>query len=601
MNARRRLGILFAVVVAASASGRAFAADEEAFYKACFLQSEERNFTAAAKLFAEVAANADVPRQIRQAAKRRLAECQEELVAADLASLMPAESILYVQLANVGAQAKTIFELLGVANENGTAARSTDRLPIEPGLSMPLDFALSPSLVHEISKLGGFAAAITGFDDRGVPRGVAVVHLGGSDLVRGLIETGLQVVTPSDSIGEYVTYQIPVEGERVWLAKTERLLILSDSREEVAAAIARIDGTASTPRLNQAESFRNAAEARGESLVFVWADSQRAAPMVDALMARELRDEELMAARSALNLHSIESGTFSLGATSGGIRGQAAVRFKPGHQHLLYGLLRTAPIGEDALRHVPAEAAVVAAIGLNPPTASADGKPAEPTQLALMDIGRELFGNVRSISVFVMPSKSQVPEVGVVVYAESGEKSKELWTRLMGLPAQFGAIPPDAVKETEMRGRAVTQYAYPDAPPIFVTQPSAESLVVGTAGAVEASLAALDDGQSLAAHADGAKLLKRTGPATSKAVFLRGGQLLKCVQPAMGGNERRELAAMSPLLNDLTASLTLDEEASELRLRVEVTGVPRVGDVLRAVNGARIESASGAELQAATQ
>jgi hypothetical protein len=598
MNARRRLAILV-VLAAASASSHALAAEEDTFYKACFLQSEERDFAAAAKLFEEVAASDDVPGEIREAAKRRLAECQEEVVAADLASLMPAESILYVQVANVGAQVKTILESLGVANDEGTAARSTDRLPIEPGLSMPLDFALSPALIREIAKLGGFAAAITGFDDRGVPRGVAVVHLGGSDLIRGLVETALQVVTPNDAIGDYVTYRIPVEGENLWLAKTERLLIVSHARDELTAAIARIDGKAPGSSLKESESFRNAAEARGESLVFVWADSQRAAPMIDAIMAEELHDEELIAARTALNLHAIDCGTFSLGAIDGGMRGQAAVRFKPGHQHLLYGLIRTAPIGEDALRHVPAEAAVVAAIGLNPPTISGEGKPADATPLALMDIGRELFGNVRSISVFVTPGKGPMPEVGVVIYAQNGAKSKELWSRLMGMPAQFGAVPADAVKETEIRGRAVTQYAYPDVPPIFVTQPSDESLVVGTAGAVEASLAALDDGQSLASHPDGAKLIERTTPATSKAIFLRGGQLLKCAQPTMGDHDRQKLAAAAPMLNDLTASLTIDEEVSELRLRVEVSGVPRVGDVLRALGGGQVAATPAAKLQAA--
>jgi hypothetical protein len=603
MNAHRHIALVLALSTAVAAAAGARAAEADAFYKASYLQTEERDFEAAAKLFAEVAESDGAPAEIRAAAKRRLAECRDELAAADLAGLMPAESILYVQVANVGEQTKTILESLGVAGDSAAAADTADRLPIEPGLSVPYDFALSPALVREIAKVGGLAFAITGFDERGVPRGVGVLHLGGSDLVRGLVETGLQVVTPQEAIGDYTTYRIPVEGENLWLAKTERLLILSHSREEVAAAVSRIDGTGSTPSLKESEAFRNAADARGESLVFAWADSQRAAPMVDAIMQKELHGEELIAARTVLNLQSIECASFALGATEGGIRGQAAVRFMPGQQHLLYGLIRTAPIGEDALRHVPADAAAVAAIGLNPPTIAGEGPAVDAhqtPQLALMDIGRELFANVRSISVFVMPGKGPVPEVGVVIYAQDGAKSKELWTRLMGMPAQFGVVPTDAVKETEIRGRAVTQYAYPDAPPIFVTQPSAESLVVGTAGAVEASLAALDDGQSLAAHEDGVKLVERVGPATSKAMLLRGGQLLKCAQPTMGEHERRELTAVAPLLDDLTASLTVDEEAAELRVRVEVSGVPRVGDMLRAVGGKRAETPA-AELQAASR
>jgi hypothetical protein len=591
MKARRQVAVFVALIAVFSTGVRVWAAEEEAFYKACYLQSEERDFAAAAKLFQQVAASEEVSAEIRQAAKRRLAECREDLAAADLASLMPAESILYFQAANVGAQVNSIFAALGLVDEDGTAARSNERLPLEPGLSVPYDFALSPALVREINKLGGLAFAITGFDDRGMPRGVAALHLGGSDLVRGLVETGLQIVTPSDAIGDYPTYRIPVEDESLWMVKTERLLILSPSKDDVAAAVQRIGGDGVNPSLTQSESFRNAAERRGESLIFLWADSQRAAPMIDSLMAKELRAQELIAARTVLNLQAIECATFALGATEDGIRGQAAVRFRPGHQHLLYGLIRTAPIGEGALRLVPADAAAVAAIGLNPPAGRGDkNESAGASQLALMDIGRELFANVRSISAFVMPSKSELPDVGVIVYAQDGSKSKNLWTRLMSMPAQFGAVPASAVKEATIRGRAATQYAYPDAPPIFVVQPNDDALVVGTAGAVEASLAALDDGKSLATQAKGAGLIDGATPATSKAVFVRGGQLLKCARPHMGEHERRELAAVVPLLDKLNGSLTVDEEENELRLQVQVSGVPRVGDVLRAV-GSRQDAA----------
>jgi hypothetical protein len=266
----------------------------------------------------------------------------------------------------------------------------------------------------------------------------------------------------------------------------------------------------------------------------------------------------------------------------------------------LYGLIRTAPIGEDALRLVPAEAAAVAAIGLNPPAGRGNENGSDgASPLALMDIGRELFSNVRSISAFVMPSKTELPEVGVIVYAQDGSKSKDLWTRLMSLPAQFGAVPASAVKEVKIRGRAATQYAYPEAPPIFVVQPNDGALVVGTAVAVEASLAALDDGTSLATQAKGAGFMDGATGATSKAVFLRGGQLLKCARPSMGEHERRELAAVEPLLDKLNGSFTVDEEENELRLQVQVSGVPRVGDVLRAVGGRRAEAAQTAQLEPA--
>jgi hypothetical protein len=592
MVAQRPLArMLVLAALAAAAPWSAAAGNEAAFYKACYLESHDRDFAAAAMLFQQAADDANAPAEIRVAAKRRLAECREELAATDMASLMPAESLAYVQLANIGAQAKSILETLGLAGDEAARGDSGQRIPIEEGLSFPVNFALSPALVREIGKLGGAAAALTGFDDKGVPQGVVVVHVGDSDLVRGLVETSMQVVTPNESIEGYPTFRIPVEGGvSLWLAQTERLLVLSPSREAIAAVVGRLKSAPRAASLKESPSFRAAAEAREHSLLFAWADSQRAAPLVMAAMAHELPPQELMAAHAALGLDRIECATLSLGATRGGVRADAAVRFKPGPQHFIYGLLRTAPIGADALRYVPKDAAVVAAIGLNPPTDSrASGKGGAP-QIALMDLGRELFANVRSASVFLTASDAKQPEIGVVVYAQDAAKSRELWTQLIGLPAQFGFAPPEAASETKLHGRAATQYAYPGAPPIFVSQASENALVVGTAKAVESALVAAEAGDDAGAG----NLLKQTGAATSKAVFLQMGPLVRCGAAAAHGPEREKLAAVAPLVDRTTASLTIDEEPTELRVRVELAGVPRVSDVLQAIASQATLAANGA-------
>jgi hypothetical protein len=548
------------------------------FYQGAFLQTEQRDYAGASKLFAEVAENDDASAEARTEARRRLAECREEIAASDLSSLMPEETLLYVQLANIGPQATRVLESLGLAN-NGGAGRG-ERIPIEDGLSFPLDFALSPALVREVGKLGGGAAAITGFDERGVPSGVAVIHLGGSDLIRGLVETGLQVVTPNDAIGEHATYRIPVDGETLWLVKTERLLIFSNNRDQVAAAAGRLTA-GGEGSLQQSKSFAAATADRAESLLYVWADSQRAAPIVNQILQQEMQPQELIAARAVLNLEQIECATLSFGATEGGLRGRASVKFKPGHNHLLYGLVRTAPIGEDALRYIPASAGAVAAFGLNPPSGDGQSTSAAVQALALMDIGRELFANIRSVSIFVAPGESPLPEVGVVVLAQNAEKSKQLWGQLMSLPTKFGLLPPEAVRELEIQGQTVTQYSYPDAPPIFVTKPSGEALIIGTAGAVEASLAAAAGGQSLADQQGADGSLVKTGPYTSKAVFVRAAELLKSCERMMGEGERRAAHAAAPVIDDLEVALTVDEDPNELRVSLELAGVPRVSDMLR--------------------
>jgi hypothetical protein len=598
MNASRSLAWFLVVASMVAATPQvARAADESAYYKACYLQSDQRDFAAAATLFEQTASDAAAPADIRKAAARRLAECREELAAADLAGLMPAESIAYVQLANIGSQAKTLLQTFGLAGaRDGNAAEAGQRIPIEEGLSFPVDFALSPALVREIGKLGGVAASLTGFGERGMPQGVVVIHVGDSDLVRGLVETGMQVVTPNESIEGYTTYRIPADRDvELWMAQTERLLVLSPSREQIAAVVGRLRGNgAAGESLKDAASFRAVADARENSLLFAWADSQRAAPLVYAAMAQEMNPQEMMAASAVLNLPQIECATFALGATEGGARAEAAVRFKPGHQHLVYSLLRTAPIGVDALRHVPGDAAIVAAIGLNPPTAAGakTDASAAPPQIALMDLGREFFANVRSATVFAAPAGGPIPEIGIVVFAQDAGKSRELWTQLIGLPTRLGFAPPEAAGEVEIAGHKATRYAYPNAPPIFVSQTSEDALVIGTAGAVETSLAAAEAGDAAGAT----KLLAHANSSTSKAVFLQFGSMARFAAKNAHGQEAEHIAAMAPLLDETTASLTVDEDPNELRIRLDIAGVPRVADVLQTVTG--VNGAAG-KLQAA--
>lgn len=589
-----RLPALVLMLASAAASARLAAQTgaEDAYYKACYLQAEDRDFAAAASLFEKAAGDSTVPAELRNVATRRLAECREELAAADLAGLMPPESIAYVQFANIGSQVKTVLQSLGLAGELAGRSGAGQRIPIEQGLSFPVDFSLSPALLREIGKLGGVAAAMTGIDAHGVPQGLVVVHVGDSDLVRGLIETGMQIVTPNESIAGYATYRIPADGLSLWLVQTERLLILSPSRELVADAVGRIKPGPAANSLKDAASFRSVADARENSLLFAWADSQRAAPLVYAAMQREMSVQEMMAATAVMNLQQIECATVAVGATNGGLSAEAAVRFKPGHQHLVYGLLRTAPIGVDALRHVPGDAAVVAAIGLNPPSGpSAESSSAARPQIALMDIGRELFSNLRSASLFITSSDGPLPEVGLVVYAQDATKSRELWTQLMGLPARFGIVPSEAASEAEIAGHAATRYAYPGAPPIFVSQPSDDALVIGTGGAVGASLTA-------AANQGAGGLLEHAHEYTSKAVFVQFGAAARVAAATARGPEREKIAALAPLVDKTTATLTVDEDPNELRVGIELAGVPHVADVLRAVGGAMEQSRPAPSLQA---
>ena len=62
------------------------------------------------------------------------------------------------------------------------------------------------------------------------------------------------------------------------------------------------------------------------------------------------------------------------------------------------------------------------------------------------------------------------------------------------------------------------------------------------------------------------------------------GPLTRFAAAQTRGSEREHMEAVAPLLDDATASLTVDEDPNELRVRLEVAGIPRVAEVLRTVS-----------------
>ena len=121
---------------------------------------------------------------------------------------MPAEALVYVEISHPGQHSSHLAKLLGLirrpqSSPNGGAPSG---VILRSGIFLPDDLALSPALVTELEKVQGFAVAVTSIDACGTPSGVAVVHLGDSDLLRGLFETGIQFVEPGEPIEGLRTY-----------------------------------------------------------------------------------------------------------------------------------------------------------------------------------------------------------------------------------------------------------------------------------------------------------------------------------------------------------------------------------------------------------
>ena len=161
---------------------------------------------------------------------------------------------------------------------------------------------------------------------------------------------------------------------------------------------------------------------------------------------------------------------------------------------MAYGMIRTAPLTKRSLAHVPAGAAAVAVVGLNPADQAGGqgGARAVPT-LSAMDIGREVFSNVEEISLFVMPgergdSRPVHPEIGMIAAVKDPAKSEALWDQLLSLAAMFGPQVAEPPKEIEIEGHKAKEYQFKGAPPIVVVRIADRAMAAGTRGAVTSAL-----------------------------------------------------------------------------------------------------------------
>jgi hypothetical protein len=375
---------------------------------------------------------------------------------------------------------------------------------------------------------------------------------------------------------------------------TARLAFAADSRAALAAAAERLKNPAAA-NLAASESFqRVAAEAKG-SLLFAYVDG----PQAVKRFGSRLGGQQGAMIRTLLDLEHLESIVVTLTTNDQGISLAASMNLMPGHKNMIYALVRTAPMTKRSLELVPQGSAGVLTIGLNPPgpaaatVTNADGTPS----ISLMDIGRELFGNIDEVSVFALApageakGRAPFPEVAAVIAVKDPAKSEALWNQILSLATLFGARnakPPAAV---EIAGKPGHVYQIEGLPPIAVVRSGGE-LVVGTQAAVSAAVQAGADKNSIAKDPAFAPLLAQLPPNASKALLVDVGRALAIVAALSDDRSSDEMRMIGALVHEMKISIVTDEAPNRLTIRADVTGLPKFRDIVTLLNAQQQQTAA---------
>jgi hypothetical protein len=573
--------------------------------KGFYLQVHEGDLAGAAAAFEHVVSDSAAPAKLRSEAQTRLDQCREDLAAADFARLMPPDAIAYVELSRPGDQFVRLARMLGLVREPGTeraggaTGKSAPGIPLGNGLVFPANFALSPALVAELKKFRGAAVAITGLDERlkDMPEGVLVIHPGDSDLVRGLLETGVQLVEPAKSIGTFKTYRFKNGPHEFWITVTARLLIAGTKREAVAATVERL-GNPQAASLATRPAFKALEGERRTNLLFAYVDGREMARRLRPLM----KGQQAAIVGTVLDLDHLESLTLSAGVTDDSVKVSARVNLMPGHHNVAYNLIRTPPFTRRSLGSVPRGAAGVVLLGLNPatpaPAANTPAKQAGDVEITGMDLGREIFSNVEEVAFFVLPRgadhsvpQSPLPEMAAVFAVKDAAKSEALWNQILALAALVGVHEPKA-HDVTIDGNPGKKYQFAGMPPIVVARAADRALIVGTEGAASAALRASSGQDSILTDGAYRTLLARLTANSSKAVLVDAGRAVQIARELSGDRNSSEMQMIGAALKDLRLSIVTDEAPNCLTLSVEATGLPNVPSMIETF-GSQLAHAQG--------
>lgn len=322
-------------------------------------EAAERHFRATAERFSSEADAALVARRYLDETPR------------DPAQFMPPDLIFYAELVEPGEETSFLSNLIrGTPLENpvdyylltrpGAESDAAARFPGQPPDSPQLEqlrSILNLNVLKELRKIEGIAFGVRASDR---PAWLLVFFPGSSDLSRIIVKTVLPQAMER-------TAPETVEGTRIFKLRQDPVHVAMDEREEVVLAgapremVVEAIRRSRRPRrarraqgapgsLAEVDDFRRAQAARAGSMLFAYADREKA---LDALRAGAPAEERASfdEVKKLLGLDHLRA----LGATVARVGDDLRITLRSGvdaESHPLWSILRTPALGSSSLRFV---------------------------------------------------------------------------------------------------------------------------------------------------------------------------------------------------------------------------------------------------------
>ncbi|MCX5644781.1 MAG: tetratricopeptide repeat protein [Phycisphaerae bacterium] len=573
----------------------------QALYRQGMCSMKKRDEAKAREVFQKLVN--DYPDQTEIVEKAR--PVLEGLGNADPASLMPPETILYVEIGTPGQQVATIlnmlkgtpvenpFNIIGMKNDSknaGGGQKSGGQNPVQM-----LNALLNPSMLAELQKVRGIGVGIQDVTKNNPPA-IIVLYPGKSDALRGLLQMALSGLgKPADAIGgmSSVTF-----GDGGGAAFDDTVVILATpspkGNDLLQWAVRQYKGAASQPSLASGnKSFSKISkQARQQNALTLWLNVDETYARLTKMLPADQIPQQIRLVDGLVDLKNIDDMIATLSLRETGLALEANIGFKPGYQSTAYSMIHTPNLKKADLKAIPAEAVALLSLTLGaagtPQAQAASDKIQSATGL---DLGSQIFGNIEQISLFVVPPKESVlpqgPEmppiarsIGLAITSQDPAKTQKLLMSVLqmaNLVAADGQQAPPATGRYEIAlGNGMKIFGY-------ASEANKTTVLSLNAQLVEQSVTAAKTDGSVLSGGSLQDALATLSPTTSKLVVINVGAALQIAEQnsqfssdEAAQKAKQSMDELSKASQKTTIRLLTNESTNSFGIRLSVSDLPPV-------------------------
>lgn len=522
----------------------------------------------------------------------------EDLINADPATLMPPETILYLEFGSPGRQIETILNMLkGTPFENPLAViGGRDQSAGQGGPGDIIGALLNPSMMVELKKIRGMGVGITGVASNDPPI-IVVMFPGRSDALRGLILAILgSIGRPTETIEGVQIVAFPDGGGAAY---DDTVVMVASpsaySSGQLTWSIRQYAGVTDEPTLaSHNKSFQKVSKkARQENLLTLWADVDEVYASLPKLFGEDHIPMEIRVADGVADLKNIDDLIALLSLREGGVAIETNLVFKDGHRCIAYDMMRTPNLSRAGWEAVPSEAIALASIALG----EADGAPARAARKSIqsvtgLDIGREIFANIEQVTLFAMPlqgAPNAVPpglpplanNVGLAVTSHDPQQTRRILTQLLSV-AELATGESSGERSKQGASKFVIATSKGQKLYCHLDQRNKTTILSLNPQVVASSVSAINKRNSVCTAGPLKEAVNGLSPATSKVVLVNIGGAADVLAPFVLGldpesvddSTRELIAQVAKACEETIVQVRTDEQLNSFGVHVSISGMP---------------------------